>query len=578
MILRILLVCWYLLLALFLSVTAYYVVFHHVSPLSRDQWHMLDGLFRDGLWRTSIMTVSGHRHILAFLLYKIDLDFFAGRNHFLIAADWCLNAGLIFVLCRQVHVDIADPLLRKLLSGWIVIMLVWLLNIALLGWGFNGINNYMSIVNTVLSVFFLHKAVGEKDTRTQYILTASLLAGLATLSFGNGVLVWPIWFLQLFLWRVGNGYFKWAAVCALIFVGAYLSLPGHEAVGDSLLFSPASMIRFPVELMGGPLYHLLRAWRFLPEAVLLPLSSACGLLLCGTVLILMWRLLRERPVMSRLRTLGLTLICIGSGTTIMLTLTRVDGVLEAATDRFQIWALLVWIGLAVFLCDKSAGVVRRAWMMFFFLFPVMAFPSQLDWGARLAEYRTRVDNALLAYQVYLPVAKDAEKALHWNWENKLPHLFPVLERIRRDQLNIFADGKAAWLGKVLPPTDALRVCDVSVKKQEPIVADELLATVQYPEADKYAVNSLSADATVGMRWQLMIAEPAWDYGLLANGSGVVRGLVQPVSHSHLPRFSGLLNESYNAYAVARVDGDSTQGMSHQMVLIAAGIPVCRYGL
>src|SRR6478735_11078579 len=93
---------WLLLVVVFLSITAYYIVFHHVSPLSRDQWHMYHMLFEQGLWRTSITTISGHRHILAFLLYDIDLHFFSGNNHFLVAFDWLLNLGLIALLCWQI--------------------------------------------------------------------------------------------------------------------------------------------------------------------------------------------------------------------------------------------------------------------------------------------------------------------------------------------------------------------------------------------------------------------------------------------------------------------------------------------
>lgn len=578
MMMRLVIACWCLLLAFFLSVTAYYVIFHHVSPLSRDQWHMLDALFHQGLWQTSITTVSGHRHILAFLLYRIDLDFFSGKNHFLIAFDWCLNISFISVLCRQVFLDARDRLLRFFLAGWIVVMLTWLLNIALLGWGFNGINNYMSIVNTVMSVFFLHKAVREPDARIFNLCVALLSGGLATLSFGNGILVWPIWFLCLFLLRVPAVFFQWAAAGAAVFFGAYMLLPGREAVGQALLFSPVNLLRFPVELMGGPLYHLLRAWRFLPENILLQLSYAFGLLVCIATFLFVFRLLRDRPAMSRLHVMALTLVCIGFGTTIMLTLTRVDGVLDPATDRFQIWALLVWIGLAISWCETTSLSCRRCWMVVFLVFPAAAFPSQLDWGARLAEYRTRVDNSLLAYQVYLPVAKDAEKALHWNWENKLPHLFPVLEKIRYEKRNIFADGKAAWLDQTQPLVDTLRECDMRIQKQESITAGELIDVRQYPDAAKYVVKFTQPDELVGKRWMIDVGESDWEYGVVANAAGVIRGLAQPVRNSRLPRFNGLLNDAYNAYAVTRTDGDMSTGDSHQLLLFAAGKPLCRYSL
>ena len=129
--------------------------------------------------------MSGHRHILAFLLYDIDLNFFNGNNHFLVAVDWLLNLGLMALLCAQIRVCIVNPLSRWLLTGWVVVLLCWLLNIALLGWGFNGINNYMSILNTVLSIFFLHRAAHHPQHKTRNVVVSLLLGGLATLSFGT---------------------------------------------------------------------------------------------------------------------------------------------------------------------------------------------------------------------------------------------------------------------------------------------------------------------------------------------------------------------------------------------------------
>jgi hypothetical protein len=88
----------------------------------------------------------------------------------------------------------------------------------LLGWGFNGINNYMSILNTVLSIFFLHRAVHQSLNIKRNTIIAVLLGGLATLSFGNGILVWPIGLLSLYLWRAPLRFSRvFCAGCAGVF-------------------------------------------------------------------------------------------------------------------------------------------------------------------------------------------------------------------------------------------------------------------------------------------------------------------------------------------------------------------------
>jgi hypothetical protein len=560
---------WLLLVTVFLSITLYYVVFHHVSPLSRDQWHMYHALFEQGLWHTSITTISGHRHILAFLLYDIDLHFFNGNNQFLILVDWLLNLGLVALICSQIRVCIADPVLRCMLMGWTLLLLCWLINIALLGWGFNGINNYMSILNTTLSIFFLHRAVHDLQYKTRNTIVAVLLGGLATLSFGNGILVWPIGLLSLYLWRAPLRFTAWFSAGACVFFAIYLMLPGGNAVGEMLRFNGWNIVLFPLQLMGGPLYHLLRAWQILPETALSPIATGFGVLVCLLAGLVFWQRLQRRSAVDGLDALSVVLVLIGFGTTFMLTLTRVDGVLDPAVDRFQIWALLVWLGLSLLLYRSITPAGQRGWQILFLIFPLLAFPAQLDWGARLAEYRTRVDNALLAYQVYLPGSADAEKALHWNWQNKLPHLFPVLADLRLQHLNIFSNGAADWLGKSLPVNAGLPACQWALVRQEIIVAGDLLNVSSVAGAERYVVTATSAEQQLGQRWYGNIAEQLWDAGLIADDSGVVRGLLQPVQNSRLPRFSGLMHDDYNAYGIARLEQPAAQ-----LLLLSHGQPLC----
>lgn len=550
---RVVIAGWWLSVAAFLAITAYYIVFHHVSPLSRDQWHMIHALLDQGLWRTSVTTVSGHRHILAFLLYDIDLTLFAGRNHFLVACSWLLNLAFIAVVVTQVRRCIADPWSRRVLSVWVVVLLCWLLNIALLGWGFNGINNYFSILDSMLAVVLLHRAVHEPQHRRRDTALALLLAGLATLSFGNGILVWPVCLLSLYLWHAPLRFIGQFAVGAVAFLALYLLLPGGGAVAEALRFNGWSLLLFPLEVAGGPLYHLLRAWRLLPEPLLLQLLTVTGVLACALSSLLLWQRLRRRGAVDRLDALAIALILTGYGTSLMLALTRMEGVLDPAVDRFQIWALMIWLGVILLLYRVVSPAGRKAWRALFLLFPLLALPAQLDWGARLAEYRTRVDSALLAYRVYLPVATDAERALHWNWQGKLPHLFPLLGYLREHGLNIEADGASVWLDKPLPVSDGLPTCRWSLRRQQPVLAGELLDVSAIPGAAPWQLAATSPQQVVGWRWYAEINETAWDSGLLVDGDGTVRGLLQPVRNSVLPRASGLRHDDFNAYGVARME-------------------------
>lgn len=565
---RFMLWLWWLLLAVFLSITAYYIAFHQVSPLSRDQWYMYDALLKQGLWKTSITTMSGHRHLLAFSLYDVDLNFFQGKNNFLSVVDWLLNGLLIAVLCKQITKNITDTVDKQFLSGWALLLFCWLINIALLGWGFNGINNYLSIVNTVLSILLLHHAVQHSTHSKRYLILSVLIGGLATLSFGNGILVWSIGLVSLFIWRAPRIFNHVFFLAAIIFFLIYVLLPGGDAVGNALHLNDVSVLSFPITLMGGPAFHLLRAWHFLPVTWLTPLATGVGIFICMLSLYALYLCWRQRVKNDSLHAVAMTAILIGFGTIALLMLTRVDGVLDPTVDRFQIWALLVWFGSSVLLYRAATSRIKKIMQIVFFLFPIAALPSQLDWGARLAEYRMRVDNALLAYQVYLPVSVDAERALHWNWQGKLPNLFPVLENLRTTQRNVFSDGAATWLNQPLPATtNALPHCQWSLLRQEPIYGRDLLDVRTLPDAQRYIVAA-APDAVVGWRWYATLAEPAWQFGLIADASGTVRGLLHPVSASLLPRANGLRYSAGNAYGIARAAQVST------LLVINHGEPLC----
>lgn len=568
--------------AVFLLLTIYFIVRHHVVPLSRDQWHMYHALLEQGVWQTSVTTVSGHRHVLAFMLYAIDLHAFSGNNHFLVGVDWALNLLLVAILLQAVRQLPASAVDRGLFGGWVVLWLCWLLNIALLGWGFNGINNYLSIVNTVLAVLCLYRAVHGPGGALAAV-AALFFAALATFSFGNGVLVWPIALLLLLAWRAPGAWWLAVLLAAVLGVAAYCGLPGGEVVGQSLRFNGWQHLAFPVQVMGAPVYHLLRAWQCLPLPALDALGTLIGLLLTAVALVTAWQAVLARAPLDRVCSLALALVAIGYGTCLMLTMTRVEGVLDPAVDRFQVWALLVWVGLALWWYPATQPSRQRYWHAAFLLFPLLALPSQLDWGARLAEYRQRVEQSLLSYQVYLPVAEDAEKALHWNWENKVPHLFAVMELLREHRWNVFSASPAVGMGEYPGSLDGLPVCAVNVLAAADIRAGDLLPAAQVPAGSRYRVEAAQPSDRVGKRWRLAVSGQDWEAGWLLDASGQLQGLARPVRPNALPRASAWLRgiareESGNAVAVIRWPAPEPADPAVWLVLLHQGQPVCRSGL
>jgi hypothetical protein len=363
----------------------------------------------------------------------------------------------------------------------------------------------------------------------------------------------------------------------VIAIATYLLLPGAESAQAALKRPGWALLTFPAQVMGGPIYHLLRSWRVADEQTLIYISSTCGAFITVTALLQFFTLLRKRPSFNTFSSICVALLCFGAGSTVMLTMSRLDDFLDMTADRFQIFALLVWIGTSGLYCCVATPAAVRRWEMFFIAFPLLVFPSQLDWGARLAEYHARVDNALLSYQVYLPVRSDAEKALHWNWQNKLPALFYVLEHLRTDHKNIFFRGQADWLGKPLKPDDAIPECELTVQKTEWIVASDLLDVTSYNAATNYNIPYAQKETLVGQRWYMNAINLQWDYGILVDQTtDTVDGLIQKVTDSKLPRANGLIRHSYNAHGVSRLINSAST--DHTLVLFQAQKPICTSNL
>lgn len=562
---------WALSFTAFLLVSLYYIVCHHVEPLSRDQWHMYDALFTRGVLDASLGTVSGHRHILAFLLFNIDMQWFGGLNRFLIAFDWLLNGALITLLCTQIWLLPLSRLARTLLCSWVIALLTWLLNIALTGWGFNGINNFMAIVPFMFAIFCMHQAVHHH--RSARMLTGCALGVLATLSFANGVLIWISAFICLYLWRAPRCLYYVTGTAAALAAALYAGLPGSDAAQQSLKWPGTAFITFPLQVMGGPVYHLLRSWHLVTdEQYLSILATGAGSIVTAFALYRFIALLRTRPPMLPFQSLCVALMCFGAGSCLMLSMSRLDGFLDFTVDRFQIFAVLVWIGTAGLWITHCQPASVRRWEMLFVIFPLLAFPAQLDWGARLAEYRNRVDMSLLPYQLYLPITQDAERALHWNWENKLPAFFSVLEYTRSAQKNIFHDGMAAQVGKHYTVPHALPACPLHENLAMYINTDQLMPVPDVPAAHPYRTEHPASAVNLARQWRWMIPDTSWNSGLLLDRHNTVRGLAKPVQHSRLPRANGLRHTTFNAHGIMRLDTSGNTAVS--LLLLQDGHPVC----
>lgn len=557
---------------IFTAISFYYIAFFHVSPLSRDQWHMYAPYFDGGLLHAALTPMSTHRHLFPFLIFDMDMNLFGGRNHFLILFGSVFDGLVALLLVATLSKDDALSRFEKLVFCLLAVTtLAWLVNIAQLGWGFMSTQYYLAIFSYLFAVYSAYRYRHALSTRSLWLLTSIFCGVISTFSFGMGILVWPTLLYFLYLWRTPA---KTVALVVFSFIAClavFLFLPGGKSIEDALIFSPQSTITFLFQLAGGPIYYLLKSFRFIDTEKAKLVASILSVIATSLAILLLIHLLRLRRSLSLYLTLCCALMLVGLGTAALISFTRNPFFLDVWVDRYQLWATLFWLGF-VPLCymelDHIAWLknnrlhlyIKKLLLSAILLFPILALPSQLDMGARLSEYKIRVQQALLVFQVGIPDKSSAEEALHWNWQNKLSPFFAVLHNLQIHKKNIYYHSLADTLGKPIQ-TVAIKqheaLTSLHIKKIDRITRADLLDITAIKNTEhfaEYVAPAADDIAAYQVKAYVTTARP-WTQVLVTNPEGIVIGLGVFIKHSAFPR-SHLkrINADYNLFAVIRNDG------------------------
>lgn len=534
-------------LAIFIAIGCYMISFHHVWPLSRDQWHMYAPYFEKGLWEAALTPMSNHRHLVPFLFFHIDMAWFGGLNHFLVFTGAVFNLAVIVLLLFALYRHHENPDKNNLVTAiWIVFMFSWLINIAQLGWGFMSTQYYLAIFCCLFSVFI-----------ASHSLVLAIIAGsIATFSFGMGILVWPVLLLIGWLHRAPIHFYIAITTALGASLAAFMLMPGGDSIRHDMLFYPTETLRFVFQLPSGPIYYLLKSYRFIDIEVLQTTAIwISAIAVTGSLFLLGWISWR-RPTLSVFLDMCVAMVLLGLGSSIMITFIRTGGFLDTWVDRYQIWAILFWCGFLPLCCYA----LKRTLPLFVMgCLSLVALPSQLDMGARLSEYNIRVEQSLLAYQIGLPEREAAEDALHWNWENKLPYFFTVWDYLRREEKNIFRSVPVGLLGSAITTdTGHANIPDITLKhlRELPIYQTHLLDLHSIPQATNFALAPSANQAISGYKIYTKVdAGLDWDYAIWVNEAGSITGLGIKISQNRLPRGNlKYIKSDYNLYSVVRNEG------------------------
>ena len=179
--------------------TGYYVVAAHSRAIAWDQWAEVFWLERlyAGAANLSYLWQPHNDHIIIFprLLYLIELGVFHGTNTFITAVS-CLvlaSAWLMYLFERD-RTDEFTPAARHFLLGVYTALLLSAVQLESLitPAGLQTVMVYASVVWAIHAMATYRDRVrGSRATRRWLVL--SLCCGsVATFSFANGILVWPL--------------------------------------------------------------------------------------------------------------------------------------------------------------------------------------------------------------------------------------------------------------------------------------------------------------------------------------------------------------------------------------------------
>ncbi len=545
-------------------ISLYYITGFHVWPLSRDQWHMYAPYFEQGFWQTMLSPMSSHRHIFPFFFFHLDMTYFNGRNHFLVACGAIFDGLIIYLLLRNLLKETCLSQTEKIvLAVFIITELVWLLNIAQLGWGFMSTQYYLAILTFLLAIYSAYQFQIGHYQNYQWALLSIACGVISTFSFGMGILVWPSLLYFAWVWRTPRQLMLFITVAWFVCLLLFFLLPGGESVEQALLLIPQETLRFTFQLASGPIYYLLKSWRCMESDTAKEFATVVGISasIAGLTILVMTAL--RRPLLSPFKWLCYSLMLLGLGTASLISLTRNANFLDVWVDRYQIWGTLFWTGFLplVYLYLKDRWLyLSRMLLTLLASLPLLALPSQLDMGSRLYEYKTRVQEALLFYQVGIAEKSAAQDALHWNWEHKLPFFFYVLNELEIKEKNIYYQSPAVYIGKpmeLLSKKQILKPLTVTAKHFQKIEQRDMLNIIEYPALENFRAftPTISTDVVGYKMTAYFPGKIEWEYAVHVDENNIINGLGIHIDHSLLPRpTKDFIKRGYNFFAVVRGDG------------------------
>lgn len=481
------------------AIVQQFIEYQHGSPL----WPLL--------WRSH----WGHRFVIPRLVYFADLQWAAHAP--LIWLTLSLQALLITLLCalswvligrksRALFAAAAVVILNLMLSPMQMENFVWSMQFT------------FPLVYTAAFVSFLCLAA-FRTRAPVFMAAAAIAATVASLTMANGILVWPVLAAQAIYLRLPRRVTIGIAVLGAAIIAAYCQSYPVPPIGMGI----SGMLRHPVDasllvglLLGGAL-----------NPIWLPLGIGASLVALALALCVGWGELSapfaQRPWLSALAAL-LVFVLMSAASTVAGRMSPqwLSGNTPVPSRLFTL-VQLFWAVLAILILYALSRTPRSRLSIGFYgaLYLSLMFLSLLrqrsaaeDWP----DFFRGVDAVGGALVTGVP----DEQLLSILWPVG-PERDAMTSFLRERRLSVFAEPRAAWLGRrvseLFPPASADR-CIGDIEKS--------LSIPDSPAETSWRVE--------GWAWNAS-ANRAFEYLLIADQTGMVVGMARGgFRHGYFPGF------------------------------------------
>lgn len=437
--------------------------------LYADQWRLYRQFVELGFPANVLFLENGHRPVIPNLVRVVELEWFHGSQSLQLWVGIILAATTVLALWRVAWRDAGlDPLQRALASAAIALAVFWLANARMLMHPNEAVHAYLITAMLALAISRI-AAYSVREASLRSALAACAIAGfVATFSFGPGVVVFVACAIGLLHagapWRAHVALA--AALGATLLV--YFLLPGGEAVGGVLSFSPLRNARVAFQWLANPAVlpllpfadPNLATWAPIGEDLARasatayrarfgnPWTAVFPQVLVGAagVALLVWRsgmLLRDRALPTRTELAGIVLGWFGVGVAAVVSLSRLEYFEQypdqVYANRYLPWGCLFWLGVLLAhlrlvrrapAISATSGLVAAAWLLG--MNPV--------WASWSKDVQTHLRREALAMNLdrWAPVGRS---------ETQPAEVHAAIEALRKARVAQFAWPSARWLGR-----------------------------------------------------------------------------------------------------------------------------------